>query len=261
MKGYIKELAPIQQLDLVNEIANLVTRALLKGEYTPDEHLAEAPLARALNVSRAPVREALRLLESRGLVISKPRRGFFVRQMTAKDLDDIYGLRIGIERHVIRELATRFTLEMRQSLYQQIDKMREVALSDSPELQVEEDLNFHRMLCVFCDNKRLLRVFDELTHELRFSLFMLGDLYANPVQLAETHLPIIEALMSADPDRCQEAIEYHIGVARAYIVQLFSHKTTSHQEAPHQKNCHHPTAHQEADRTLTAKATTETLSN
>lgn len=224
MKTSRKELAPIQQLDLVNEIANLVTKALLKGEYAPDEHLAEAQLARELNVSRAPVREALRLLESRGLVISKPRRGFFVRQMTSKDLDDIYGLRIGIERHVIRELATRFTPEMLASLNRQIDKMREVALIESPELQVEEDLKFHRMLCVFCDNKRLLRVFDELTHELRFSLFMIGDLYADPVQLAETHIPIIEALVSADPNLCQEAIEYHIGVARTHVVQMFSHQ-------------------------------------
>ena len=84
--------ATIQQRDLVNQIADMLTEALLKGDFAPGAHLAEAQLARDFGVSRAPVREAARLLESRGMLVSQPRRGFFVRTFNAAELDDVYDL-------------------------------------------------------------------------------------------------------------------------------------------------------------------------
>ncbi|MFM9500901.1 GntR family transcriptional regulator, partial [Streptomyces galilaeus] len=71
--------------------------------------LNELHLARDFGTSRAPVREAARLLESQGLVQASPRRGFFVRTLTATDLKDIYELRIGLEIFAAEIALSRIT--------------------------------------------------------------------------------------------------------------------------------------------------------
>lgn len=213
--------ATIQQRDLVNQIADMLTEALLKGDFAPGAHLAEAQLARDFGVSRAPVREAARLLESRGMLVSQPRRGFFVRTFNAAELVDVYDLRLCLERHAIRSLAGRLTGEMETALNGQLDTMRRVAREGTAVQQIEEDVAFHRMLCEFSGNQRLVRVFDELCHEMRFCILLIGQLYDDPMRVAETHEPIIEALRTQDPEACEAALNYHIGVAQQRVVEMF----------------------------------------
>ncbi|MDF3917853.1 GntR family transcriptional regulator [Salinicola salarius] len=213
--------ATIQQRDLVNQIADMLTEALLKGDFAPGAHLAEAQLARDFGVSRAPVREAARLLESRGMLVSQPRRGFFVRTFNAAELVDVYDLRLCLERHAIRSLAGRLTGEMETALNGQLDTMRRVAREGTAVQQIEEDVAFHRMLCEFSGNQRLVRVFDELCHEMRFCILLIGQLYDDPMRVAETHEPIIEALRTQDPEACEAALNYHIGVAQQRMVEMF----------------------------------------
>ncbi|WP_110650053.1 GntR family transcriptional regulator [Salinicola peritrichatus] len=213
--------ATIQQRDLVNQIADMLTEALLKGDFAPGAHLAEAQLARDFGVSRAPVREAARLLESRGMLVSQPRRGFFVRTFNAAELVDVYDLRLCLERHAIRSLAGRLTGEMETALNGQLDTMRRVAREGTAVQQIEEDVAFHRMLCEFSGNQRLVRVFDELCHEMRFCILLIGQLYDDPMRVADTHEPIIEALRTQDPEACEAALNYHIGVAQQRVVEMF----------------------------------------
>ncbi|WP_110597576.1 GntR family transcriptional regulator [Salinicola lusitanus] len=213
--------ATIQQRDLVNQIADMLTEALLKGEFAPGVHLAEAQLARDFGVSRAPVREAARLLESRGMLVSQPRRGFFVRTFNADELDDVYDLRLCLERHAIRLLAGKLTAAMEAALSHQLETMRQVARDGTAVQQIEEDVAFHRMLCEFSGNQRLVRVFDELCHEMRFCILLIGQLYDDPLRVADTHEPILEALRTRSPDAGEAALDYHIGVAQQRVVEMF----------------------------------------
>src|SRR6266404_7808108 len=83
--------------DLVGQVARILTQAILEGRLPPGAKVVEAGIARELGISRAPVREAARLLESQGLLVASPRRGFFVRKFAADDIDDIYDLRLCVE--------------------------------------------------------------------------------------------------------------------------------------------------------------------
>ena len=85
--------------DLVGQIARILTQAIVQGRLPPGSKVVEAGIARELGVSRAPVREAARLLEKQGLLVAKPRRGFFVRKLEIRNIDEIYDLRLCIERH------------------------------------------------------------------------------------------------------------------------------------------------------------------
>src|SRR6476469_5886214 len=87
-------LPALADTDLVGQVARVLTQAVVTGQLAPGAKVVEAGIARELGISRAPVREAARLLEQQGLLVSHPRRGFFVRKFAADDIDDIYDLRL-----------------------------------------------------------------------------------------------------------------------------------------------------------------------
>lgn len=211
----------IPSTDLVTQIARQITEAIVSGRLRPGERLTELQLSRQFGTSRAPVREAARLLESQGLVQSSPRRGFFVRTLTAADLYDIYELRIGLELHAACAAITKMPSGYLDGLKRQIDRMYTLADSGSLEQQIFEDFAFHRLLCAGSGNNRLLRVYDEIANEMCAGITLIGRLYDDPHRIAETHEPIVKALEARDAAKTRDALEYHIGAARAAVVSLF----------------------------------------
>lgn len=209
----------IQQRNLVEQVADYLTQAIIGQTFAPGERLSEVQLARDLGVSRAPVREAARLLESRGLLVSQPRRGFFVRALDASELNDIFDLRLCLERHAMARLVRDFDADKERALRRQVEVMCEVAIGDSDSRKIEEDLAFHRMVIGFSGNRRLLKAFDDITHELRLCIALIGKTHADPDSISTSHWLLLDALASQEPDRCRAAIDYHIGVARDYVVQ------------------------------------------
>ncbi|PMR77517.1 GntR family transcriptional regulator [Billgrantia endophytica] len=209
----------IQQRNLVEQVADYLTQSIISQHFAPGDRLSEVQLARDLGVSRAPVREAARLLESRGLLVSRPRRGFFVRALDAAELNDVFDLRLCLERHAMARLVDGFDAGREKVLRQQVEVMCEAATGDSESRKIEEDLTFHRMIIAYADNRRLLKAFDDITHELRLCIALIGKTHADPDSISTSHWALLDALASKDPQRCREAIDYHIGVARDYVVQ------------------------------------------
>src|SRR5437660_10423940 len=109
--------------DLVGQIARILMQAIVQGRLPPGSKVVEAGIARELGISRAPVREAARLLEKQGLLVAKPRRGFFVRKLEIKNIDEIYDLRICIERHARVLAARHLTSHARDALPRQLDSL------------------------------------------------------------------------------------------------------------------------------------------
>ncbi|MFC2992035.1 GntR family transcriptional regulator [Halomonas tibetensis] len=209
----------IRSPNLVDQVADHLTEAIILGRFTPGERLSEVGLARSLGVSRAPIREAARLLESRGLLVSQPRRGFFVRALDADELDDIFDLRLCLERHAMERLAHACTVETLAALHHQVEVLCEAAASGSESRRIEEDLTFHRMMIGATGNRRLLKNFDDLAHELRLCITLITKTHEDPDSIADSHHLLLDALKSGEPARCREAIDYHIGVARDFVVR------------------------------------------
>src|SRR5258705_9383227 len=105
--------------DLVGQVARILTQAIVQGRLPPGAKVVEAGVARELGISRAPVREAARLLERQGLLVANPRRGFFVRKLEPTDIDEIYDLRICVECHAGVLAAKNLTPESRDALRRQ----------------------------------------------------------------------------------------------------------------------------------------------
>ena len=86
------------KLSLADRVANYLREAIFMGKIAPGEQLREVPLSKMLGVSRGPIREALNKLEREGLV-TIPRNGrTIVARLTREDFDEVYSLRLGLER-------------------------------------------------------------------------------------------------------------------------------------------------------------------
>lgn len=212
---------PLSRDDLPQRIARILTDAIVSGKLRPGDRVSESAVARDLQVSRAPVREAARLVESAGLLTSQPNRGFFVRTFTADDVDSLYELRICIETEGAARLARNGASEAMPRLRRQIEAMLELAETGQTHEQIGADMAFHRMILEACGNRRFVAVFDQIASETQACVALIGRLYDDPVRLAETHIPIVDAIASGDPEATRAALDYHIRVAREVVVPLF----------------------------------------
>lgn len=220
-------LPAIASHDLVSQIARALTDAIIAGRLAPGAKVAEAAIARELGVSRAPVREAARLLESQGLLVAIPSRGFFVRTHAPADIDDLYDLRICIEKHAAVQAAARLTAEGRIALRRQLDVLYETAATNDLARQVEEDYRFHRLICEMSGNRRLLRLFDDLASELRIVIGLIGRLYDDPHRIAQTHEPLLESIENGDTAHILAAFEYHLTDPWRGVAQLVATLATA----------------------------------
>ncbi|QDY71051.1 GntR family transcriptional regulator [Qingshengfaniella alkalisoli] len=212
---------PLDRDPLAQRIAQTITDAILAGRLKPGDRVTESTIARDLGVSRSPVREAARLLQSAGLLVARPNRGFFVRTITADDLDSLYELRNCIEREAAARLTRADAAVAIPQLLQQLEVMRELASDGHLIPQIRADLQFHRLICEASGNKRFLSVFDQIASEMQACFALFERLFINSHQIVENHLLIIDALRSGDPEAARQAMDYHIGVARTDVVARF----------------------------------------
>ena len=141
-------------------------RRILAGELAPGDKLNEEALAGQLSVSRGPVREAFRALESAGLVRTEKNRGVFVRQVSIGEADEIYEVRAGLDELIGRLLASRIQPGQLTQLRELLKKMQQAARGRSVELYYPLNVQFHDLLAEFTGNGTLLAHYRRLVNEL-----------------------------------------------------------------------------------------------
>jgi DNA-binding GntR family transcriptional regulator len=213
--------ASIQVPDLVGVIEAQLQQAILAGHLAPGERIVEAELARQMGVSRAPVREAARRLESLGLLVSRPRHGFAVRTVSVKQVDDLYEVRINLELMSAALACQHATDTQLAHLDVLVDEMVAQAEALAPAERVAMDLAFHSTISELSGNEYLQRLFDNMQTEVRMFLALSEDSYGDLKTLAETHRPIAQALARRDVAAAQHALRFHLEDAKAHARGLF----------------------------------------
>ncbi len=219
-----KSFETLRSADLVSQVGDSLVQAIVEGRLAPGQRLVEAELARQMGISRAPLREAARRLEQRGLLVAHPRRGFFVRELSLGEVDDLYGVRIMAESYAARLTAERAGAAGLDELARRIEEMRRLAREGREAALVEADLEFHRAVCLLSGNRRLLRLYDDMAIDVRMVIAMIDHLYDDPMVIAETHTPVLQALRGGDPRIITEAVEHHIGVAWREVRRFFAER-------------------------------------
>jgi len=179
-------------------IRNVLLERIIAGEYAAGERLVELQLAREFGSSQAPVREALRDLETAGLVTIKPRRGSFVNDYHARAQHEIYNVRGALEEAAMRLAMPRLTDDPSE-IAGHLEGMREAARTDDFEAMIHHSVWFHRTILRASGNDLLLKMWESLLVEVHSRKTLLQpniDMSA----VAESHAPILEAVLAGDTE-------------------------------------------------------------
>ncbi len=207
---------------LHTEVADQLRQRIFDGELPPGTFLDEVTIAQAMSISRTPLREALKVLTAEGLVRHEPRRGCFVNQVTAKDLDGIFPVIALLEGRCAREAALHATdadLEALQLLHEKLARHAKARrINDYYSVNFE----IHEAIIALADNRWLAQVIGDLRKIVK--LARLQQLHA-PGRLDQSlaeHLAIFAALKARDPEGAEAAMRTHLSRQRVALLELAS---------------------------------------
>ncbi len=196
----------------------VIREAIMDGRLEPGQRLKEEELARELGISRTPVREALLILQTDGLVEAHPNRGATVRSYDLDDLGDLYMLRAALEGVAARLAAERATPRELAKLRRSCDRFDSVAGAGSLKEIVRENLVFHDAILDIAGNDRIAQLVRGVTE---LPLVYKSYLWYSPNQkLVSAHYyrQILHALEARNPERAESVMKQHVFEARDVLV-------------------------------------------
>lgn len=182
-------------------VASVIRDAIVAGVFQPGERLAQDRLAQLLDVSRMPIRSALRQLESEGLVEVHAHRGATVRSLSPEEISDLYEMRILIETFALRKTVT--AIDDRQ-----IDQLEtlivEAESSEAPEVWLESRNDFYRSLYSIGNTPRVVSTIMQFRREVSRYMTGLADLRSR------AHRDLLDRVRLRDPDLASAWLEVHL---------------------------------------------------
>jgi len=221
----MKELS-IDNTPLCEKIAETIREYILKGVLKPGDRLTEPKLSEMLGISRTPIREALRILETEGFVEIFPRRGAVVSEITDKDVDDIFALKVKLESLAAKLAVKNLTDEDIKRLKEINDKMEKSAKARNVSNLIKLNAEFHNVFITKSKNSRLEKFLLSLLRQFKrataYSFTEAGRIY----QVLEEHVQIVEAFEERDAEKVEKLVEKHIKNGWNFISQKVSEKVS-----------------------------------
>jgi len=205
---------------LHDEVAAQMRERIFAGELAPGTFLDEVRLAEQMNISRTPLREALKVLTAEGLVRHEPRRGCFVNEVTERDLDEIFPVIALLEGRCAFEAAQHATDADLQALEDLHQKLGRHARARRINEYYETNFAIHEAIIALAGNRWLASVIGDLRKIVK--LARLQQLHA-PGRLEQSlneHLAVFAALKARDAEGAEAAMRTHLQRQRAALREL-----------------------------------------
>ncbi len=209
---------------LSDHVTHQLRQAILTGQLKPGQRIVEREIAEAMQTSRGPVRDALKLLENERLVVRYPHKGTFVAWLNRRDAEEIYSLREAIELLAVDYVVKHATDEQIDELDKLVESMAIQAAQDYTEFEATDiDLEFHHTMCRISGHKRLLTAWEALNPQIRMILLyhrtaLPGDFRERGV---EWHRQIVEALRQRDIELARELLRKHLAASFQTVAESF----------------------------------------
>lgn len=217
-------LGQIKKTTLINEIADVLRRSIVTGVIAPDTRLTEQEFSNQLSVSRGSLREALRILESEGLIVDIPRRGFYVVNLSTKDIEEVYSLRLILELEALKRALGLIKAKQIDELEAIFTEMSEAAQRGDLDQVVDLDVEFHRAIWKIADHKLLLQTLEgfilKISMYLSFQTHLYEDLYAG----ISDHKLLLAAIRAHNEKEASEILKKHINDAIKVLLEFATSK-------------------------------------
>ena len=226
MKEYFEDLG--SYLSLKDRVYQNIKSQIIIGTLKPGTRLLEEELSKAMNISRAPIREAFNRLEKEGFVTIIPRKGAAVSNITTQMVEDIFEIRETLESLAVKNSIGKISIEKLEKVGEDFKKFINMPTNTENCIQyLVLDKIFHDLLSHNCGNKKLI----ELLANLQEQIHWLRNISLKRITFAGSvreHLFIIEALKKNDEKLIIKALLQHLERAKeSSLMEINSWSTSS----------------------------------
>jgi DNA-binding GntR family transcriptional regulator len=186
---------------LLDEVAARIRARIFSGELRDGQRIVERDLAAEMGTSRGPIRDALRILEQEGLVITAPRRGTTVASLTTADALEILAIREALEPVAVNFLLDRNEPKDFEPLQAVVDRLERAAAANDWNLAILLDLEFHGLIFELCAQRRILRIWESLKTPMLQLFGKLSHYYSDIAEVPKRHSDLLDSLRSGDRAR------------------------------------------------------------
>ena len=223
----LAEIQEVQNKSLVEIIFRQLEGMILSGKIQPGERINESKLSNVLGVSRAPIREALRLLASNGILEIRANRGMFVRDLQINEVEGLYDIRAALDVLAGERAAELIDAEHLQVLNHWIEEMAGCVEANDTDAYYRANIAFHEAIVEISGNANLLSIYEGVCKQMslfrRVSLSLPGHLRLS----LQRHKKIVEAIRSKNSVKAASVMKNHtIGAKKALLRAIMDKKTS-----------------------------------
>ena len=220
---------------LREQIVFSLRESIIRGELKPGTKLTEPELATRLGISRTPIRESFRQLESEGFLTVIPRKGAVVSNITRKDIEDFFELKSLLEGYAARIAAEKMTEKDVDKLIQINKELADCAENNNYERFFTKNEEFHNYFLTLCGNEKLVEIRDTMVK--RFLGFRMAAL-SLPGRLMESvkqHEQAIKAFKRGDGRLAEAVLVEHALLGGDYLAEQVD-RASREQEAAKERS-------------------------
>jgi DNA-binding GntR family transcriptional regulator len=195
-------------MPLAHRVKDTLLASILSGEFAPGDRITEPEVAERLKVSRVPVREALRELETAGLLESRKHIGVFVRRLNLKETADLYGLRSLLEAHTCKIAAENSDSNLILRLMSLLNQMGDAATLGDLSGYYNGNLAFHWAIVAACGNEQITQTYQGIVQKLHMARLKNLSSSAGMLNSQREHLAILNAI------RAKKSMEANVLAAK-----------------------------------------------
>jgi DNA-binding GntR family transcriptional regulator len=212
---------------LREKILETIRDAILKGNMKPGERVSEPDLAERFGISRTPIREAFRQLESEGYLHVVPRKGAVVASLSERDIEEFYAIKIILEGFAARMAAEKLTARDLERLESINERLQKIASEGDVKNFFRVHNEFHEVFIKAAGNEKLHDMINQLV--MKFKRLRLASL-SQPGRMeisVEDHRNMIQAFKDHDGDRADSLVRHAATIGADVLIQSMSQQETS----------------------------------
>ncbi|MDD5944578.1 MAG: GntR family transcriptional regulator [Clostridia bacterium] len=211
-------------MTMKHQVYQILKKEICDGALPPGKWLQEKELAEQLNVSRSPVREALKQLVDEGLAIEYPNKGVFVKEFTTKDIEEIYEARIMLESYAIKNSVKTLTSKNISELMGILERLVKFYNDNDLASYISVDTELHEYIINLSGNSIIVDIYKRIYSQTQqFRIYSLTTKRRFDDSVIE-HKNMVESLVSGDWKKAAEINQTHLTLAREEIIEHFEAK-------------------------------------
>ncbi len=183
---------------------------ILNGKYKPGGSLNESKVADELNVSRTPVREAIRQLELEGLLVYIPNKGAIVKGLSSEDVRDIYDIRMKIEGLAAKRAAANITPEQLEELKEVVEFEEFYTNKGDTNQILKLDTKFHEIIFRASGSRLLNRTLTSFHHYIQRARSLSLEDNERAKKALNEHMAIMKSIEAGDKEKAERLMSKHI---------------------------------------------------